>query len=114
MLFSSGLIFVFTLAIAARADQTVLKGSLDSSGPKRAALQQIYQAYPEYSLDLSERRLIQFDASVPAVFLTELEKVNILPFFPSLLSWMCRSNLKLRASNFLICEGFFRTRAATC
>ncbi|KAL5527274.1 hypothetical protein ACEPAG_6065 [Sanghuangporus baumii] len=70
-------ISLLALAIAVKAHQTVLNDVLGSSGLQRVDLEQIYQAYPEYSLDLSERRLIQYDASTPPVFLTELEKIKL-------------------------------------
>ncbi|KAL5530613.1 hypothetical protein ACEPAF_6871 [Sanghuangporus sanghuang] len=71
------IISLLTLVTAAKAHQTVLNDVLGSSGLKRVDLEQIYQTYPEYSLDLSEHRLIQYDASTPPVFLTELEKIKL-------------------------------------
>ncbi|EJD01034.1 Zn-dependent exopeptidase [Fomitiporia mediterranea MF3/22] len=61
----------------AAAQQTVLDDILRSADVHRTDFVDIYEAYPEYSLDLGERRVIQFDPSARPVVLTELEKIEL-------------------------------------
>lgn len=64
-----------TLAAVVGASQMVLNDLLGSASLQRGDFEQLYQAYPDYTLNLNERRLIQFDSSEPPVVVSELEKV---------------------------------------
>lgn len=74
MFSSSGVALLF-LATAATAQQTVLNDVLTGSGSQILDYGRVYQAYPEYSLDLDARRLVQLDNSARPLALTEMEKV---------------------------------------
>ena len=60
------------------ASQVVIDQSFSKeSGSKHGdLLVQLRKAYPEYDLDLTEKRLVQLDPSDAPVLLSELEKVR--------------------------------------
>lgn len=66
---------LFSVVLAATASQVVLQDLLDGAGSQPADFEKLYQAYPDYSLDLSAKRLVQLSTSDPPVILTELDKV---------------------------------------
>ena len=106
MYFSRSFISILTLAIAIKALELSPGVVVDSSNPNLEDLEKIYQEYPEYSLNLTERRLIRFDASSEPVFVTELEKVSSFILLLMLLQSTFRSNSKLKASTFSTCQKF--------
>ena len=99
-------IATLTLAIAVGALELAPDVVVDSSNPNPEDLERIYQAYPGYSLNLTELRRIRFDASSEPVFVTELEKVSSFILLLMLLQSTFRSNSKLKASTFSTCQKF--------
>lgn len=77
MIFSRSLSLI-SFALAAAASQVVLDGILSNSGSKPEDLdfEALYRAFPDYSVDLNAKRVIQFSPSDPPVELSELEKVS--------------------------------------
>ena len=63
-------------ALVAKANQVVLNDFIFSSVLNADDLQKLYDSYPDYSLDLNERRLVQLGPDQPPVTLTELQKVH--------------------------------------
>ncbi|KAI5120508.1 hypothetical protein M0805_000093 [Coniferiporia weirii] len=59
------------------ASQVVLDDLVDSAGARRVGFEQVYRAYPDYNLDLAEKRLVQLGPSEPPVVLTEFEKIEL-------------------------------------
>ena len=66
---------LISFALATAASQVVLNDILSSAGSKPADFEALYRAFPDYSVDLNAKRVIQLSPSDPPVVLTELEKV---------------------------------------
>lgn len=95
---------LLSLSAASYASQLVFDQSLiqDSGLEYSNLLQPVLEAYPEYDLDLTEKRLVQLDPSDPPVLITELEKVrpdrlSLRP--PRLMNF--KVELKAKGVNFL-------------
>lgn len=65
---------VLAISLEAHASQFVFDQSKSGLGLGQNDLR-LFQGYPDYDLDLGDKRLVQLDPSGPPVLLSELEKV---------------------------------------